>query len=120
MHRLEEVSVTDNEPVVPMLVRLVDRDGDVIGAQKHGLRMADLEPHTGSAEALAAFVQDTLMPQVAKATLQAFLSQVPEEHQDAAFESVGLVELVLGHGTGQELTWTLQMERPGELAPEEG
>lgn len=107
--------MSDNQPVVPMLVRLIDRDGTEIGAQKHGLQVKDLEPHTNSADDLTAFVQDTLLPQVAKATLQAFLDQVPEEHRDTAFDGIGQVVLVLGHDTGHELTWTLEL-RDGLVA----
>ncbi|MCK6503169.1 hypothetical protein L6R53_07200 [Myxococcota bacterium] len=112
--------MSDAQPLVPMLIRLVDRQGEEIGTQQHGLPLSDLQPHTGSTEALATFVSETLMPQLARATVTAFLDQVPEEHQDAAFEAIGQVVLTLGHGTPHELTWTLQFSEAGPLEPGAG
>lgn len=94
---------------VALLVRLIDRDDAEIGAQRHALGVDQLAPHVHDTAALTAFVQDTLLPQVGRVTLQAYLDAVPEEQRDDAFLAVGSVELVLDPEGPQPLAWRLEI-----------
>jgi hypothetical protein len=88
--------------------RLIDREGDEIGAQRHTMPSTALLPHLGSAEALTEFVRSELLPRVAKATITAYLGGFSQDGHDAALEGIGQVELSMT-ADGEPLTWVLDL-----------
>lgn len=98
---------------VVVRVRLVDLQGQEIGAQEHSLPRDQLQPRLASPEALADFVHLTLMPQAARVTMQAWLEALPLDARDAAMDRVGRIELVLDAHGADPLTFTLTLTEDG-------
>ena len=97
------------QPTIPMRVDLIGRDGRAIGHQDLGLPTDAVAEVIEDPDALSAFIGETLLPTVARNTLQAYLSVLPEAEREAALDRIGQVNLTFDPDGARAATWSLEM-----------
>lgn len=100
------------QPTIPMRVDLISREGRAIGHQDLDLPTDAVAAVIEDPDALSAFIGETLLPTVARNTLQAYLSVLPEEERQDALDAVGQVDLTFDPGGARAATWSLELPAP--------